>query len=285
LVNAIEVTGLTKKYGAFTAVNNLSFSVKMGETLGLLGTNGAGKSTTIQILTGQLLATSGSVSVLGLNPAQDPKAVHDIIGYIPDQQSLYDELTVYENIDFFRKLRSLPKEDTLAIIDAVFLKDKKNVRAKNLSKGLRQRVLIARSIIHRPKILFLDEPTSGLDPSSANTICSLLEGLKQNGTTILLTTHLMNEVDRLCDKIIFIDQGQKIEEGTSLNLKLRYRKPTVNVVRKENDIFLKEELSIDDNNIFDRLKSLQQEGLLIDFSMQSPSLEEIFIKITKGDTD
>jgi len=278
----ISVSHLTKKYGDFTAVNDLSFSAKSGETIGLLGTNGAGKSTTIQILTGQLLPTSGNVSVNGIDPAKDPKAVHRLIGYIPDQQSLYEDLTTFENIDFFRKIHQLPKSTTTDMIERLSLTEKTKQKVKNLSKGLRQRVLIARSLLHNPKILFMDEPTSGLDPSSANTICELVEDLKRNGTTILLTTHLMNEVDRLCDHVVFINKGQKIEEGTPFALKLKYRQPNVSWVVKEGAGFKTQYQELNSPQIFEQMRTLYAQDQLVHFEMHLPSLEDVFIKLIDG---
>lgn len=281
MVKAIQIEALSKNYGAFQAVNNLSFSLNKGETLGLLGTNGAGKTTTIKILTGQLLPSSGSVSVFGLDPSQDPKAVHSTIGYIPDKQSIYDELPVFQNIDFFRRLHGFPKKRTDELIELFHLEEKRKVKVKKLSRGLRQRVLIARSIVHKPQLLILDEPTTGLDPSSANDILLHLEHLKAQGVTLLITTHLMNEVERLCDHIVFLDHGKKIAEGTPFDLKLRYKKETLKIVRKENDVLISEELPIT-GSTFDTLKNYHADSSLLHVQSHSPTLDEVFIKTIKG---
>lgn len=280
----IKVDHLSKRYGEFLAVSDLSFEAQTGETIGLLGTNGAGKSTTIQILTGQLLPTSGQVSVLGMNPSIEPKKVHAQIGYIPDQQSLYDDLTTFDNIDFFRKLHQLPANATRDMIGMLDLGEKSKQKVKNLSKGLKQRVLIARSILHKPKVLFLDEPTSGLDPASANTICNLLEDLKKDGTTVLLTTHLMNEVERLCDRVVFIHKGQKVEEGTPFELKMKYRKPTMKWALRRDNEFLFQEHELNSPDIFQTMSILFANKELVHFETHLPTLEEVFINIIQGTT-
>ncbi len=281
MVTAIKVEGLVKKYEAFTAVNNLSFELLKGETLGLLGTNGAGKTTTIKMLTGQLIPTSGSLSVFGFNPTTEAKKAHNLIGYIPDKQSVYDELPVYQNIDYFRRLHGLPKERTDELIEMFHLQEKRKVKLNKLSRGLRQRVLIARSIAHKPQLLILDEPTTGLDPSSANEILELVEGLKKEGVTILITTHLMNEVERLCDRIVFLDHGQKIAEDTPFNLKMKYKKNTIQIVKKENDQVIHQETEFSAST-FDELKSLHASNSLVHLQSHSPTLDDVFIRILKG---
>ncbi len=280
MVKAIEIKALSKSYGAFQAVNNLSFVLNKGETLGLLGTNGAGKTTTIKILTGQLLANSGSVSVFGLDPSRNPKDVHNVIGYIPDKQSTYDELPVYQNIDFFRRLHGLSRERTPQLIEMFHLQEKAKVKVKKLSRGLRQRVLIARSIVHQPQLLILDEPTIGLDPSSANDILVYLESLKAQGVTILITTHLMNEVDRLCDQIVFLDHGKKIAEGTPFDLKMRYKNDTLKVVRRDGERVITDMSPISED-IFELLKGLHTRRELLQVQSHSPTLDEVFINILR----
>lgn len=281
MVKAIQINGLVKKYGAFSAVNNLSFELLKGETLGLLGTNGAGKTTTIKMLTGQLIPTSGTLSVFGFNPTTEPKKVHNMIGYIPDKQSLYDELPVYENIDYFRRLHGLPKSRTDELISLFHLEEKRKIKLSKLSRGLRQRVLIARSIAHKPQLLILDEPTTGLDPSSANEILELVEQLKKDGVTILITTHLMNEVERLCDRIVFLDHGQKIAEDTPFNLKMKYKKNTIQFVKKENGKILHQEAEFS-ADIFNELKALHDANNLVHLQSHSPTLDDVFIRILKG---
>jgi ABC-2 type transport system ATP-binding protein len=221
----LSIKNLDKNYGSFQAIKGLNLSIEKGHCVGLLGSNGAGKSTTIRIITGQLRPSSGLVDVFGIDPTRYPKKVHPFIGYIPDTQTLYEDLTVQDNILVFAELFGQSQKEVDGILEKVRLVDKKKTKVKKLSKGLKQRVLIARALLHNPEFIILDEPTTGLDPSSAENIYSILEGLKKEGATLLLSTHLMNDVDRLCDKIVFIDKGVKVEEGSPQELKDKYSLP------------------------------------------------------------
>lgn len=279
---AISIENLTKKYNELEALKSLSFQVKEGECAGLLGPNGAGKSTTIKILTGQLQPTSGSVKILDIDPIQNPKKVHDFIGYVPDIQSIYDEITVEQNIDIFRRIYREPKERTKEIIHRVDLIDQKKTKAKNLSRGLRQRLLLARTLVHTPKILFLDEPTTGLDPSSTDFICQILEELKRNKVTMLLSTHLMSLAERLCNHIVLLNKGEKKEEGTLSELKGRYGDSQIKVKFLSKG---KEEITmIPFNNTFiDELAKIHRESKILSINTNEASLEDIFIRIARGD--
>ena len=283
-MSAVLVDHITKQYGTSLAVNDLSFEIKRGECLGLLGSNGAGKSTTIKIMTGQLQPHSGAVAIGGINPARKPKAVHSLIGYIPDRQSIYEDLTVWQNIDIFRKLFSLPRRKTAETINSFLLNDIAKKKVKVLSKGLKQRVLLARSLIHSPQIILLDEPTTGLDPSLADLIYKILEDLKQRGSTILLTTHLMNDVERLCDRIVFLDKGKKIEEGTPFELKRKYREPRVLVqFLGEDDTLYERSYELNASLPSELQKAqdhVQGEGRIYSINTNDPKLEDIFIKLT-----
>jgi len=275
-MSVIDVDRISKAYGSFKAVDKLSFSVEKGECLGLLGSNGAGKSTTIKIITGQIKPDSGRVEVQGNCSETDPKKVHSVIGYIPDDQTVYEELTVEQNIDIFRQIHELPKKRTGEIIKTLSLIDKTKVKVKNLSKGLKQRVLIARALVHDPKVILLDEPTTGLDPSSAESIYEILENLKKTGSTILLTTHLMNDVERLCDRIIFINKGEKVEEGSPFELKAKYKNKSVKVQTVdgvEHDLELGDELT-------NKIDGLNQD--IFSINTYEPKLEDIFIKLIRG---
>ena len=278
---AISIDNLSKKYAELTALKNLSFQIKEGECAGLLGPNGAGKSTTLKILTGQLQPSSGSVRVLDIDPVHSPKKVHDFIGYVPDIQSVYDDITVEQNIELFRRIYKEPKERTRQIIQRVNLLDKSNAKAKTLSRGLRQRLLLARTLVHIPKILFLDEPTTGLDPSSTDFICQILEELKKEGVTILLCTHLMSLAERLCDHIILLNNGEKKEDGTLVELKKRYGDSQVKVkFLKEG----KEKTTILPFNdaLFEELARLHKESKILSIHTGEAGLEDIFIRLARG---
>lgn len=271
----VTIQNLEKSYGSFKALKGLNFEIPKGECLGLLGSNGAGKSTTIRIITGQLRPNAGEVRVSGFNPVVEAKKIHPLIGYIPDSQSLYEELSVFENIDLFRRLYLQSPEKTDDIIERIGLSHKKEERVLKLSKGLRQRVLIARALVHNPKIVLLDEPTSGLDPSSAESIYGILEDLKKQGATILLTTHLMNDVDRLCDRIVFVNEGLKVEEGTPAELKKKYSEPTLDVDILEDGHLIRKQIRKEG----DWINQLQSLGDIQALHSHEPKLEEIFIHL------
>lgn len=253
--------------------------VGQGECVGLLGTNGAGKSTTIRILTGQLQFNSGSAEVFGICPSREPKKVHSILGYVPDDQSLYDDISVWQNVEVFRRLRELPRQRSEEILELLSLRDKANARVRDLSRGLRQRVLLARSILHEPKVLLLDEPSTGLDPNSVEDLYGLLSRLREQGTSILLSTHLMNDVERLCDRVVFLNKGHKVEEGKPFALKRKYRRPVVSVQIQKEGRVCAEEFFDDDPDLFRKLELLRREGALIAIHSHEPKLEEIFIKL------
>ena len=227
--NIIEVRSLTKRYGEFTAVDNIEFSVKKGIIFGFLGPNGAGKTTTIRTLTGRLKSTSGDAFVLGKNIQSDMDDIYNEIGVVSESQNLYERLTVLENIEFFRQLYKASKQNLEEVLEVLDLNHKRNAPVSSLSKGLKQRVLLSRSILHQPKLIFLDEPTSGLDPQSANAVQAFIKTMNEKGTSIFLTTHDMDEADRLCHDIAFINQGKIVAQGSPEDLKKPFRKNIVDV--------------------------------------------------------
>lgn len=221
--NIIEVKNLTKEYKKIKAVDNLSFDVKEGEILGLLGPNGSGKSTTINCILSLLNYQNGDIKVFGEEMNPDSYSIKSKIGVIFQEVAVFEELTVYENIDYFCGLyisdkvtRSKYVEDA---IDFVGLNEFKKFYPKQLSGGLLRRLNIACGIAHKPKLIFLDEPTVAVDPQSRNNILNGIKRLRDNGATILYTTHYMEEVEMLCDRIIILDKGKIIAQGTSDELK------------------------------------------------------------------
>ena len=278
---AVEVSKLSKNYQQVQALKNLSFTIKKGECAGLLGPNGAGKSTTVQILLGSLMPSEGETRVFGINPTEEAKAVHAVTGYVPDYPSLYEDLTVYQNIDLFRQIYREPPKRTCDIIKKMNLEDKSQSKAKQLSKGLLQRLLIARSLVHIPQILIMDEPTVALDPSSTNFICQILEELKSQGVTMLLCTHLMSLVERLCDHIILLNKGQKIEEGTLTELKKKYGKSQLKIKVQEKGGETKTLTLPMSGNFTAELEKLQKTKTISSVETDEPSLEDIFIHLIK----
>lgn len=220
----IEVKNLTKKFGDFVAVDDISFSLDEGEIFAFLGPNGAGKSTTIKILTTLLNPTAGTVNIAGNNPVLQPDLVRRTFGIVFQDPSLDDELTAWENMEFHGVLYDVPKklrrERTKQLLTFVELWDRKDSLVKEFSGGMKRRLEIARGLLHHPKIIFLDEPTLGLDPQTRNHMWEYLKDLnKKEGTTIFFTTHYMEEADRIAKRIAIIDHGKIIALGTSQELK------------------------------------------------------------------
>lgn len=223
----IEVNNLTKKFGNFVSVDNISFKVKRGEIFGFLGANGAGKSTTIKMLCGILEPTSGDATVGGFSVVKEPDNVKLNIGYMSQRFSLYNDLTVEENINFFGGVYglegSLFDERKNWVLDIANLKGKEKLMTGSLPGGIKQRLALGTAVIHQPKIVFLDEPTSGVDPLSRRNFWELINDLSDNGITVFITTHYLEEAE-FCNKILLIDSGKLIAEGTSQELKTNYLK-------------------------------------------------------------
>jgi len=221
---AIEVEHIVKKYGDFTAVNDVSFNVKEGEIFGLLGPNGAGKSTLIRMMTTLIPITAGSARILGCDVAKDPNAARRTIGVIPQALTSDLDLTVEENLNIYAKLYDVPAqerkrsiEELLGLVD---LTKWRGAQTKTLSGGMRRRLEIARGLVHHPKIFFLDEPTTGLDPVSRVAVWEMLGNIKSDRQlTILITTHYMDEADRLCERIAIVDHGKLVALDTPMALK------------------------------------------------------------------
>ncbi len=222
--NTIEVSHIVKKYGDFTAVDDISFAVKEGEIFGLLGPNGAGKSTLIRMMTTLIPITAGTARVAGHDVAHDPNAVRRTIGVIPQALTSDLDLTVEENLNIYAKLYDVPakrrKTAIAELLETVDLTKWRDAQTKTLSGGMRRRLEIARGLVHSPKIFFLDEPTTGLDPVSRVAVWEMLTAIKaKRQLTILITTHYMDEADRLCNRIAIVDHGKLVALDTPEALK------------------------------------------------------------------
>src|SRR5271157_1439738 len=237
--NAIEVEHIVKKYGDFTAVDDISFAVKEGEIFGLLGPNGAGKSTLIRMMTTLIPITAGSARVAGHDVAHDPNAVRHTIGVIPQALTSDLDLTVEENLNIYAKLYDVPakrrKTAIAELLETVDLTKWRDAQTKTLSGGMRRRLEIARGLVHSPKIFFLDEPTTGLDPVSRVAVWEMLTNIKsKRKLTVLITTHYMDEADRLCNRIAIVDHGKLVALDTPEALKATVPGSTVIEVQFEN---------------------------------------------------
>jgi ABC-2 type transport system ATP-binding protein len=219
---AIEAVGLVKRFGELTAVDGLSFSVLPGEVFGFLGPNGAGKTTTIRMLTTLSTPTAGAARVSGYDVQKEARQVKAAIGVVPETSNLYAELSVLDNLEFAAHLYDVPDGEAKSRIDTLIqtfnLEDKRQARFATLSKGLKRRATIAAALIHRPQILFLDEPTSGLDVFSARALRQAVRQLNQDGVTVFLTTHNIEEASALCHRVAFFIKGKIVAQDTPTNL-------------------------------------------------------------------
>lgn len=218
----VQISNIHQKFGEKTVLENINMDVKQGEILGLLGPSGAGKTTLIKILTGQLKPTSGTAMVFGKNSGDLTGADYSQIGMMMDNFGLYDRMSCYDNLLFFAKLYGISKTKITESLERVGLLEAKKTMASNLSKGMRSRLLLARVLMTEPKILFLDEPTSGLDPAATEDIHKVILEEKKKGVTIFLTTHNMTEAEKLCDHIALLNDGKIVEYDKPKELCRRY---------------------------------------------------------------
>jgi ABC-2 type transport system ATP-binding protein len=295
----IEVTNLAKSYGAVKAVNEISFEVSQGEVFGMLGPNGAGKTTTVEIVEGLRPADSGSATVLGIDVSRDSRAVKERIGVQSQSPALFPGLKVSEIISFFRSLykKSVP---TAQIIELASLQESHNVLFRNLSGGQQQRLSVSLAFVNDPEIIFLDEPTTGLDPQARRAMWEVIETFQRAGKTVVLTTHYMEEAQRLCDRIAIMDYGkiialdspQRLIESNIRESAIQFKMkdypgdqvltglPDVSKVVREGD-----DIIVYTNNIPSAISGLlgmasQRSAELSELSVRQATLEDVFLKLT-----
>jgi ABC-2 type transport system ATP-binding protein len=223
-MKAIEVQNLTRNYNGLRAVDGISFNVEPGEIFGFLGPNGAGKTTTIRMLTGQLLPTSGMAKVAGCDVVTERQQLKPRIGVVFDSQNIYERMSARENLVFYARLYRIQKPRVEEVLAQVGLTERASDKVQKYSNGMKQRVLIARALLHKPEVLFLDEPTRGLDPHIARDIRSIVSDLAKGGMTVFLTTHYMEEADQLSQRVAFLDRGRIVALDTPARLKAEYGK-------------------------------------------------------------
>lgn len=278
MMSAILASGLSYSYGDLLAVDDLSLEVEAGEILGFLGPNGAGKSTTIKILTGQLSPDAGEVDVLGMNMKTDRERIQARMGVCFEEKNHYDKMSGRENLAFFGRLFEVEDLDIDRLLERVELIDRADDRVATYSKGMRQRLMIARSIANRPDALFFDEPTDGLDPVSAQTIRRLIAEEADRGAAVLLTTHDMVEADTMSDRVSFINEGKVLVTDTPENLKLAYGQRNVRVRTRNHDSVDEVVIPIDEEGAGDQLRDLLT-GELMTIHTEEATLEQIFIQM------
>lgn len=273
----ISLQHISKKFNENVVLKDVNAVLHQGEILGFLGPSGAGKTTTIKILTGQLKPTDGEAFVLGMNCQNIDETIYEQIGIVTDASGVYERMSVYDNLKYFAKILSVPLENIDILLKRVGLYEHKNKLASQLSKGQTQRLILTRAILHTPKVLFLDEPTSGLDPTTALEIHKLLKELRAEGMAIFLTTHNMEEATKLCDHVALLNEGVIVEYGTPQDICLRYNKEKKYRILKSD----KEEIVLIHTE--DNIKKLNQwliDDEVISIHSCEPTLESVFLEVT-----
>lgn len=272
----IEAFQLRKDFKDKTAVRDVSFSIFEGEIFGFLGHNGAGKTTTIRMLTGQLRPTSGKAVIAGFNSSTEQELIKPIIGVVAESQNLYGRMTGLENLNLFADLYDVRKSRVQELLVLVNLQSQAGEKVENYSNGMKQRLLIARALLHEPDVIFLDEPTRGLDPTSARDIKENIKNLAAAGATVFLTTHNMEEADELCNRVAFIKEGGLIAIDTPQNLKLKYGERFI-TLRLNND----ESINIPFIDLSSLQQALSQLGNneIQTIHSQEATLEDVFIRL------
>jgi ABC-2 type transport system ATP-binding protein len=296
---AVEISNLTKCYSEVLAVDNISFDVSKGELFGFLGPNGAGKTTTINMLTGLARPDAGSIWIAGIDCTGNPKAAQHLIGVVPDESNLYPELTGFDNLCFCGALYGMRKQEreTCArdLLGTFGLTDAGKRKFDGFSKGMKRKLTIAAGMIHKPPILFLDEPTTGIDVASARQIRQILAGLNNGGTTIFLTTHYIEEAERLCHRIAFIVDGlivridtvanliQPIQEKHVMQLAVLNSEPALQDTLAQGLIRVEADEPV---HVGPLVHFLEDQGIEVSEARKvRPSLEDVFVQITGIEAD
>jgi ABC-2 type transport system ATP-binding protein len=277
-MSMIQAEGLSRSFKNLRAVDNISFTVGAGEIFGFLGHNGAGKTTTIRMLTGRLRPTAGQARVAGCDVVQNVRTLKPLIGVVPEYQNLYERMSGRENLIFAAQLYRQDQRRINAALDRVGLLDRADDRVRHFSNGMKQRLLLARALLHRPLVLFLDEPTKGLDPVVAGEIRRLILDLSAEGITIFLTTHYMAEADQLCKRVAFLSQGRIVALDAPANLKVAHGERSLLVTLNNGQNLT---LDLDDPQAGIEIGKLVTSGQVRALHSAEATLEELFIRLTK----
>lgn len=275
-MKAIEVENLSRTFNNLKAVDDISFTVDTGEIFGFLGHNGAGKTTTIRMLSGQLLPSAGRGRVANCDIVTEQQRLKPLIGVVSEHQNLYERMSGRENLEFAARLYGQDLQRVDAVLKQVALLDRAKDKVQNYSNGMKQRLLIARSILHRPQIIFLDEPTRGLDPVVGREIRKLIVDMSKEGVTIFLTTHYMEEADQLCNRIAFLSEGRIVALDTPANLKTAHGQQQVNVTLDNGECV---SIALDGEEAGRELQQLLSRGQVKTLHSAEATLEDVFIEL------
>lgn len=276
----IEAKNITYSYNKKLAVDHISFGIGKGEILGFLGPNGAGKTTTLKMLTGQLLPQDGEISVLGIDVQKDVRKIKSQIGVCFEEKNLYEDMSAVENLTFFASLFGIKNFDVKFLLKRVGLSVDRKDRLANFSKGMKQRLMVARALVNEPRVLFLDEPTDGLDPVSAEDIRNVILEEKRKGVTVFLTTHDMMEADKLSDRVAFINEGKIAALDTPDNLKHQYGKRVIKIRYLEDKNVKEEEYNLESKVIGQNIQNMLTKYNVLDMHTEEATLEDIFKLLT-----
>jgi ABC-2 type transport system ATP-binding protein len=300
---AIEITDLCKTFGKFQAVDHLTLTVRHGEIFGLLGPNGSGKTTTINMISGLSTPTSGEVRVMGYDVRRNARQVRQILGSVPQETALYEELTAWTNMDFHADLFGIPrkekKERITKLLELVQLSDRKDSRVGTFSGGMKRRLALARALLHDPQLIYLDEPTLGVDVQARRVIWDYILSLRDQGKTVLITTNYLEEAQALCERIAIIDRGKLVAEDTPDHLKQTYGGSVIEVETAQPSQSADELRALPGvkdviqdgkhlkittqgvHNIAPQIITiLTQEGEIREIAIREPNLDEIFLRLT-----
>lgn len=273
----LKIEHLSKSFQDYRALEDINFELQDGEIIGFLGPSGAGKTTTIKIVTGQLRQSSGYAELLGQDTNQLTSDIYKEIGIVSDNTGVYEKMSVYDNLKFYANLLDVSLERVDALLKRIGLYEKRKLKAEKLSRGQKQRLILIRSLLHHPKILFLDEPTSGLDPVTTLKVHKMLLELRAQGMAIFLTTHDMAEATKLCDKVALLNDGTIAEFGTPEELSMKYyNNRTVEVILND----YTHRSFIDFQSIPEDLIQLMRDGQIISIHSSEPTLEQVFLEVT-----
>jgi ABC-2 type transport system ATP-binding protein len=275
---ALEVADLSFSYDDKTAVDHVSFDLPPGAVLGLLGPNGAGKSTTIKMIIGQLRPASGTITILGRTMPADRDTIQARMGVCFEEKNLYAAMSAAENLRFFGRLFGMRSVDVDGLLDRVGLADRRDDRVASFSKGMRQRLMMARALVNTPDLLVLDEPTDGLDPVSAIAVRDLIRAEAARGAAVLLTTHDMHEADDLSDRVAFINAGRILVTETPENLKIKHGTREVSLRRRVGDEVREEVVPLEDPATAQRVAAALADPELLTMHTREATLEDVFVE-------